>query len=127
MANRPLLCPNLEGNVPVHPGQGQGLSLYDLGQLGGSEFITLLESELPLHQHFWQANNLPATLNAPDTGRSIARADIVGAYKSGANPDVQMSLQAVAPAGGSLPHNSLMPYLVVNFCIALQGVFPPRG
>ena len=119
--------PDLEGSVPLHPGQGPGLSLYDLGQVGGAEFTTLLESEIPLHTHSWQANNLPATLNAPDTGRSIARADIAGAYKSGANPDVQMSLQAVTPTGGSLPHNNLMPYLVVNFCIALQGVFPPRS
>lgn len=118
--------PDLQGSVPVQPGQGQGLSLYDLGQQGGADSITLLEAEMPLHPHAWQANAAPATLNAPDTDRSIARASIVGAYKSNANPDVQMSFQAVAPKGGSLPHNNLMPYLVVNFCIALQGIFPAR-
>jgi microcystin-dependent protein len=117
--------PNLQGSVPVHQGQGNGLSEYFLGQQGGSEFVTLLESEMPLHTHAWKANALPATLNAPDNGRSIARSDIVGAYKVDV-PNVQMAFQAVAIAGGSLPHNNMQSSLVVNFCIALQGVFPPR-
>ena len=119
--------PDLEGRAAMHPGQGQGLSLRDLGETGGTESITLLISEIPLHNHLWQANAAPATLNAPDTGRSIARSSIVGAYKSGANPDAQMAFQAVSPAGGSLPHNSMQPYLTYYFNIALQGVFPPRG
>jgi len=118
--------PNLEGNVPMFWGQGPGLSLYDQGQTSGSDNVTLLESEMPSHNHAWQANAAPATLNAPDTGRSIARSSIVGGYKAGSNPDVQMAFQAVGLTGGSLPHNNMMPYLVVNFCIALQGVFPPR-
>lgn len=118
--------PNLQDSVPMFWGQGAGLSLYDQGQQGGAEFITLLQSEMPLHPHGWMANAAPATLNAPDTGRSIARSSVVGGYKSGANPDIQMSLQAVSPTGSSQPHNNLMLYLVVNFCIAMQGVFPPR-
>lgn len=114
--------PDLQGNVPLHPGQGQGLSLYDLGQQGGSEFITLLDSELPLHTHTFSAseelvneNNVTANLFGAGETRYGALANTV-----------QMAPQALTPAGGSLPHNNLMNYLVVNFCIALQGIFPPR-
>ncbi|HEX8501245.1 MAG TPA: tail fiber protein [Pyrinomonadaceae bacterium] len=114
--------PNLQGSTPLHPGQGQGLSLYDLGQQSGSEFVTLLESEMPFHSHSYGAteengvSNNPGN-NAPGVGSAI--------YATPAAL-VPMAFQALAPAGGSLPHNNLMPYLVVNFCIAMQGVFPPR-
>jgi microcystin-dependent protein len=117
--------PDFQNSVPIMWGQGAGLSLYDEGQQGGSEFVTLLVSEIPAHTHAWQANAAPATLNSPDTGRSLARSSGGTAYKA-VNPDVQMAFQGLAPAGGSLPHNNLQPYLVVNFCIAMQGVFPAR-
>lgn len=119
--------PDLEGNVPMFWGQGQGLSLYDQGQTGGSESITLLGTEIPVHTHGWQANNAPATLNAPDNTRSIARSSGGTAYKSASAPNTQFAFQAVTPTGGSLPHNNMQSYLTLNFCIALQGVFPPRG
>jgi microcystin-dependent protein len=117
--------PDMQGNAPMQPGQGQGLSLRDLGEQGGSESITLLQTEIPVHTHTWNANNAPATLNAPDNTRSIARSSGGTAYKV-INPDAQMALQAVSPAGGSLPHNNMQPYLTLNFCIALQGIFPQR-
>ncbi len=124
--------PNLQGSVPVGAGQGPGLSLYDLGQPGGSETITLLTSEMPLHSHFLDAVSSNATVADP-TSANLAK----GKYSSGAlsgavayyttqAPNAQMNLQAVGISGGSLPHNNVMPYIVVNFCIALQGVFPPR-
>jgi microcystin-dependent protein len=119
--------PNLEGSVPMFWGQGQGLSLYDQGQIGGTENVTLLISEIPLHNHNWLANNAPATLNAPDNGRSIARSSGGTAYKAGSAPNTQFAFQAVSITGGSLPHNNMQLYLTLNFCIALQGVFPPRG
>lgn len=118
--------PNLQGSVPVHQGQGQGLSEYFLGQQGGSQFVTLLESEMPSHTHAWNANAAPATLNAPGNDRVLARSVGGTAYKA-INPDAQMAFQAVVINGGSLPHNNMMAYLTVNFCIALQGVFPPRS
>jgi len=118
--------PDLQASVPVHQGQGQGLSEYFLGQQGGSEFVTLLTTEIPFHTHTWQANAAPATLNAPDNNRSIARSSGGNMYKVGSNPDSQMAFQALSPAGSSLPHNNIQPSLVVNFCIALQGVFPAR-
>ena len=118
--------PNLQGSVPVHQGQGQGLSERFLGEQSGTQAVTLLEAEIPFHSHAWMANPTPASLNAPAADRALARSSGGTAYKANTNPDVQMAPQAIAPAGGSLPHNNLMPYLVVNFCIALQGVFPAR-
>lgn len=118
--------PNLQGSVVLAPGQGPGLSLYDQGQVSGSEFVTLLESEIPFHTH-----TLKGVVDQADigTGRNTATyARSVGgfAYKSG-NPNTTFSFTALSPAGGSLPHNNMMPYLTMNFIIALQGVFPPRG
>ncbi|MDQ3933341.1 MAG: tail fiber protein [Actinomycetota bacterium] len=118
--------PNLQGSVPMHPGQGQGLSLYDLGQTGGAENITLLESEMPIHLHSMNSfTAAPADSNnvGPTTAFAIAQGG--NPYQSASNG--QAAPQVVAPTGGSLPHNNMMPYLTLSFCIALQGVFPARG
>jgi microcystin-dependent protein len=116
--------PNVQGNAPMHPGQGPGLSLHDLGETGGSDFVTLLESEMPAHSHALRASLDDADLAIPAPTRSLAKASS-NLYLA-ANPNTQMAPEALTPAGGSLPHNNLMPYLVLNFCIALQGVFPSR-
>lgn len=116
--------PNMQANAPMHPGQGPGLSLHDLGEIGGSEFVTLLESEMAAHPHTLRASLDDADLAIPAPTRSLAKAS-ANLYLA-ANPNTQMAPQALAPTGGSLPHNNMMPYLVLNFCIALQGVFPPR-
>ena len=119
--------PNLQGNAPMHPGQGPGLSLHDLGEQGGSETVTLLESEMPSHSHALMANTTTATKSLA-TGNSFSRGASMTPYLAPAGaPLVPMAFQAIAPNGGSLPHNNMMPYLTLNFCIALQGVFPPRG
>lgn len=118
--------PNMQGNAPMQPGQGQGLSLRDLGEMSGSESITLLQTEMPLHTHNLMAVSQPGDLADP-TGRSIARAASGNPFQSTVNANVvQMAVQAVAPTGGSLPHNNMQPYLTLNFCIALQGIFPQR-
>jgi microcystin-dependent protein len=116
--------PDLQGRAPMHPGQGPGLSLHDLGETGGSETVTLLESEIPAHAHILRASLDDADLRIPSPARSLAKAS-ASVYVSG-NPNVAMAPQALAPAGGDQPHNNMMPYLTLNFCIALQGVFPPR-
>jgi microcystin-dependent protein len=119
--------PNLQGRAPMHPGQGPGLSLHDLGESGGSDTVTLLESELPAHTHTMRAHNIdPGELNAPAANRSLAKSANATAYAA-ATSLVSMSPQSLAPAGGDQPHNNLMPYLTFYFCIALQGVFPPRS
>lgn len=119
--------PDMQGNIPVHPGQGPGLSLHDLGEMGGSETVTLLESEIPAHTHAWRDHDLDlGELNAPSNVRSLAQSANASIYTPAAAL-TQMNFQALAVAGGSLPHNNMMPYLTLNYCIALQGVFPPRG
>ena len=119
--------PSLQGRAPMHPGQGPGLSLHDLGETGGSETVTLLESEIPAHTHSMRANGAPADLQLPGNDRTLGRSNGGNAYKVPPIAQAVMAPQALAPAGGSLPHNNLMPYLTLTFCIALQGVFPPRS
>ncbi|MEQ1605015.1 MAG: tail fiber protein [Pyrinomonadaceae bacterium] len=118
--------PDLQGRAPMHPGQGPGLSLHDLGETGGSETVTLLESEIPAHTHTMRDHDVDlAELNAPSPNRSLAQSANATAYTAAANL-AQMAAQTLTPAGGDQPHNNMQPYLTLNFCIALQGVFPPR-
>lgn len=117
--------PDLQGRAPMHPGQGPGLSLHDLGETGGSETVTLLESEIPSHAHALRASIQDGNNQSP-AGQLLAKGIGVGMYAPpGAN--TMMNPNALAPAGGDQPHNNLQPYLTFNFCIALQGVFPQRG
>jgi len=120
--------PNLQGSAPMHPGQGPGLSLHDLGEKGGTETVTLLQSEMPSHNHTMRANNSDGTAPSPAGNVSSgpgADRDLFW-YKQGI-PNGAMKPGASGIAGGGLPHNNMMPYLTANFCIALQGVFPPRS
>jgi microcystin-dependent protein len=120
--------PDLQGRAPMQPGQGPGLSLHDLGESGGSETVTLLESEIPSHRHALMAsveNGTQGTLAPNVTLLSSVGGQL---YQSNVNANlVTMNFQALTAAGSNLPHNNLMPYLTLNFCIALQGVFPARG
>jgi microcystin-dependent protein len=118
--------PNLQGNAPMHPGQGPGLSLHDLGETGGSETVSLLESEIPAHSHALQANNTRGNNVAPGPTVSLAGSRGGGAYVTGSPPLTAMAFESLTPAGGDQPHNNMMPYLTFYFCIALQGVYPPR-
>ncbi len=117
--------PNMQGNVPMQPGQGQGLSLRDLGEMSGVESITLLVSEMPVHTHTVTGDEDDGAFKTP------ANMLLGGGNQmyNGTNPTVNTNLafQAVAPAGGGLPHNNMQPYLTLNFCIALQGIFPSQN
>ncbi len=119
--------PNLQGSAAMHPGQGPGLSLYFLGETGGSETTTLLNSQIPIHNHTMKANNSdgisPSPTNNVSSGPGADR-DLFW-YQNGVANTVMKS-DALGITGGSQPHNNMMPYLTVNFCIALQGVYPPR-
>jgi microcystin-dependent protein len=118
--------PNLQSRVPLHFGQGTGLSAYSLGEVTGSENVTLTQSNLPLHNH---SSTTPAT--AAD-GNSIdpAAGAVFGAgtsiYKVGA-ATIQMSPTPTSLTGGSQPVSIIQPLLALNFCIALQGIFPSRN
>ena len=119
--------PNMQGNAPMHPGQGPGLSLHDLGETGGSDTVTLLESEIPAHSHTVGAQTTPLSAVAVATGATLSRPASGNLYFTPGVPTVvTMSDNTIAPAGGDQPHNNMQPYLTLNFCIALQGVFPPR-
>jgi microcystin-dependent protein len=117
--------PDLQGRAPMHPGQGPGLSLHDLGETGGSETVSLLESEIPSHSHAVSASLADGISQTP-VNEKLATGVGIGMYGA-AQALVAMNDQALAPAGGDQPHNNLMPYLTFYFNIALQGVFPPRG
>ena len=116
--------PDLEGSVPLHQGQGQGLSERVLGESSGTDTVTLLQSEIPVHTHAFRANSEDGNRPIPG-GNSLARYD--AAYQTNTSGLQAMAPEALPPAGGGLPHNNLMPYLVLNFCIALEGIFPSRN
>ena len=118
--------PDVEGSVVIGPGQGSGLSERFQGEIGGSQFITLLQSEIPVHSHNVMAGIQPATLGTGAPDRILSRSVGGTIYKSGQAPNAIMSPQSLAVAGGSLPHNNMMNYLSLNYVIALQGVFPAR-
>jgi len=118
--------PNLQGSAPMHPGQGPGLSLHDLGETGGSDTVGLLESEMPGHSHAWNASNQDATVQSPAGQLTAGGTGGITMYAAATAPLTPLSDSAIAPAGGDQPHNNLQPYLTLNFCIALQGVYPPR-
>jgi len=120
--------PNLEGSVPLHQGQGAGLTDRFLGESSGVPAVTLIDSEMPAHAHSVMANavtggqaNPQNNLWSPLAGRTPPNL-----YFNG-NSDTNMNPSAVGPNGGSLPHNNMSSYLVVNFCIAMQGIFPARN
>jgi microcystin-dependent protein len=125
--------PNLQGSAAMHTTQYSGggpFGQFDIGQTGGEEFVTLLTSEMPTHSHTVQGDFDSG--NATET--SPANAVLVNSAPTSlfSNPAVHapqlglMNPAMVSVAGGSQPHNNLMPYLTLNYCIALQGVYPPR-
>lgn len=120
--------PNLQGAVPIGAGQGAGLSERWVGETGGTRAVTLLESEIPHHTHALRANAAPADESRPSGDAVLARSAGGELYRLAAGaPLTPMAPEALVPAGGSQPHNTMQPYLVINYCIALQGIFPPRG
>ena len=117
--------PDLQGRAPMHPGQGPGLSLHDLGETGGSETVSLLESEIPAHSHAFKGSLDDGDLTIPTPTRVLAKSTGQNIYSATASL-ASMAPEALAPAGGDQPHNNMQPYLTFYFCIALQGVYPPR-
>jgi microcystin-dependent protein len=118
--------PDLQGRVPMHPGQGPGLSLHDLGEESGSDTVTLIESEMPTHNHLLQAANSDGIDQSPTAEMYAGGVGGIATYANAGGATTTLSPQAIVPQGASFPHNNLQPYLTLNFCIALQGVYPPR-
>ena len=120
--------PDFQGSAVVHAGQGPGLSEYFEGQTGGTETVTLLESEIPAHSHQMSVSSQLGLENQVNAGggQLFAMGDGINLYGPANSNLTPMAPQALAPAGGDQPHNNMMPYLTFYFNIALQGVFPPR-
>jgi len=122
--------PNFQGMGSMHQGQGQGLSDRLLGETSGEENVTLLLTEIPLHSHvmggaFNAGGNSQSAVGGLWAQSPAGRGGFVNIYSTPATGAVNPNSLAIS--GSSLPHNNLQPYLVLNFCIALQGVFPPRN
>jgi microcystin-dependent protein len=120
--------PNLQGSAPMQQGQGGGLSDRFLGENGGEQYVTLIQSEMPMHTHTAFAYDGGGEVTTPD-GAIWASAMVgrVGTNMySNAAPNVVMNPQTTSITGGSQPHNNMPPYLTVTFIIALQGIFPQR-
>lgn len=121
--------PNLQGSVPLQQGQGPGLANYALGEAGGVPAVTLLSSQLPSHSHALNGSTVTADQTSPVGAIPAAppaqRGQNFFAVAAGASPAMNANL--LAPAGSGLPHNNLPPYLTLNFCIALAGIYPARS
>lgn len=120
--------PDLQGRAPMHPGQGANLSLHDLGETGGSDTVSLLESEMPSHGHSIGVKGTPppSASPSPTVNNVLGRSNGGSAYTATVTNLAPMNYNSLAPTGSDQPHNNLQPYLTLNYCIALQGVFPPR-
>jgi microcystin-dependent protein len=120
--------PNLQDGVPMHQGQGPGLSERFLGEQSGEDFVTLLQTEMPFHTHGMMASPDPADHVAPGNTFSFAASNPGTIYQQNTSANLtNLAFQTIGIAGGSLPHNNDQPYLTLNFIIALQGIFPARG
>jgi microcystin-dependent protein len=116
--------PDLRGRVPIDWGDGNGLSPYVMGQLGGTETTTLLSTQMPQHNHTVHAATSSGTTSRPDSAVPAHAGSSIYA----AAPDATvMNAGMIGQTGGSQPFNNLQPFLVVNFCIALVGIFPSRN
>jgi microcystin-dependent protein len=124
--------PNLQGSVPVHQGQGPGLSLYEIGQSGGASSITLYTAELPNHSHLFSVNTNAATAASPSGATMPARptaanASAYAVSQSGYPALAAQTMNTLATSGGGAAHNNMMPTLFITFVIVLQGVYPARN
>jgi len=119
--------PNLQGMAPMHAGQGPGLSDHTQGEVGGTQTITLLTNQVPQHTHPYNAgsgsrgnvNTIPGNVNSD----SAFQTNIYGATTDG----TQMNPNMLQPLPASQPHENMQPYQVLNFIIAMAGIFPPRN
>ncbi len=114
--------PDLRGRVTLHYGQGNGLSSYTQGEAAGLESVSLLGSQLPTHSHPVMGSNSESSTTSPGDATFAAG----GSYASAVN--ASMSKSMIAPSGGgSQPHDNHQPYVVMNWIIATEGIFPPRS
>ena len=118
--------PNLQGAVAIGFGQSPGGQNYFQGESGGTQTVTLISSQTPNHAHAPMCVARPATQTTP-FGNSFAESTAGNIYSTSTSPLTQMSSLAISSFGGNQPHNNMMPYVGLNWIIALQGIFPSRS
>jgi microcystin-dependent protein len=119
--------PNLQGSAPLQQGQGPGLSLRDLGELGGEQAVTLLQTEMPAHSHSAQATTTTNQASPANNAWASGQKGFGNVYTPSVPANnVPMNPFGTSITGGNLPHNNMPPFLGLTFIIALQGIFPPR-
>jgi microcystin-dependent protein len=121
--------PNLQGCAPMQAGQGPGLSLRDLGETGGEQTVTLLQTEMPAHSHAAQATTTTNQASPSPNVWASGQKGFGNVYTPPDQPATQRQMNPLGTsiAGGNLPHNNMQPFLGLIFIIALQGVFPARS
>lgn len=119
--------PDLQGRIPVHQGQGAGLQNYVIGQKGGLEAVTLIGSQLPVHTHL--AIGSASGASAPNPGNNTwGNAGITNeSFGPGSSANASMNAGSTTNAGSNLPHDNLLPFLVISFIIALNGIYPSQN
>ncbi|HIB65315.1 MAG TPA: phage tail protein [Phycisphaerales bacterium] len=119
--------PDLRGRVPIHFGSGPGLSSRTMGEVGGSENVTLTTSQMPMHNHIVGAVQALGDRAVPVESYPAADSSGTDRVYSTSSPTTTMGANMINNAGGNQPHNNMQPYLVFNWCIALYGIYPSRG
>lgn len=126
--------PDLRGRAAISDGQGPGLSNRQMGEVSGSESVTLMLSQMPQHTHPMMVSSLPATTSDPNSHFLAASNGSVPSLEAtatvntyGSQPSGTANPQTIGLSGGTQPHNNMQPYLVMNYCIAMQGVYPSQG
>jgi microcystin-dependent protein len=124
--------PNLQGNVPMHWGTSPGGFNSVIGEVQGSSTVTLLSSQIPIHNHpivsqVVAPGGAAEHAATPSSGASIGPSNPDGLYNTSPTINATLSPSTIGATGGSQPHDNMQPYLTLNFCIALQGVFPARN
>jgi microcystin-dependent protein len=122
---RTFALPDLRGRVAVSAGQGPGLSAYEVGETGGLETVSLAKRQMPAHSHEMAVNG-PTSGSANPSNRYLGRVSSGTAY-AGTSNDKTLNPDAIARSGGGQPHENRPPHLTLNYCIALEGIFPAHG
>ena len=120
--------PDLRGRIPVHQGQGPGLTNRTMGEVAGEQAHTLISTEMPMHNHLFMTSNVAGALGTPNGNFLAGSSDAaVAALYRPTSDGSTLNPQSIGLAGGNQPHNNMQPYLVISFSIALEGIFPSRN
>lgn len=121
--------PDLRSRVPVHFGTSQTGERFTLGEMAGLETVTLIITELPLHNHSFLGSSADATVAMPADGVALAKGAPAGAndYYGPLSPPQTLNPAAITSTGSTEAHDNMQPYLTLNWCIATAGIFPSRN